>query len=80
MISGTNGLLGSADGTFLLRKEKRTDLCATLEIVGRDQPDQELHLTRDAEKLIWQLDHAETELWKSPADCEGQKTGANASE
>jgi RecA-family ATPase len=68
MISGTNGLLGSADEAFLLQKEKRTDPSATLEIVGRDQPDQQLHLTREAEKLIWQLDHAETELWKSPPD------------
>ena len=41
---------------------------AALEIVGRDQPDQKLHLTRDAEKLTWQLDHAETELWKKPPD------------
>ena len=68
MISGTTGLLGCADGAFLLQKEKRTDQSATLEIVGRDQPDQKLHLTRDVEKLIWQLDHAETELWKSPPD------------
>lgn len=68
MISGTTGLLGCADGAFLLQKEKRTDLSATLDIVGRDQPDQRLHLTRDAEKLIWQLDHAETELWQKPPD------------
>ncbi|MBC8531295.1 AAA family ATPase [Gehongia tenuis] len=68
MISGTTGLLGCADGAFLMQKEKRTDLSATLEIVGRDQPDQKLHLTRDAEKLIWMLDRAETELWKSPPD------------
>lgn len=68
MISGTTGLLGCADGAFLLQKEKRTDLNATLEIVGRDQPDQKLHLTRDAEKLTWQLDHVETELWKKPPD------------
>ena len=68
MISGATGLLGCADGAFLLQKEKHTDLNATLEIVGRDQPDQKLHLTRDAEKLTWQLDHAETELWKKPPD------------
>ena len=68
MISGTTGLLGCADGAFLMQKEKRTDLSATLEIVGRDQPDQKLHLTRDTEKLIWQLDRAETELWESPPD------------
>lgn len=63
MISGTTGLPGFAGGAFLLQKEKRTDLSATLEILGRDQPDHKLHLTRDAEKLIWQLDHVETELW-----------------
>ena len=68
MISGTTGLLGCADGAFLLQKEKRTDLSATLEIVGRDQPDQKLHLKKDAEKLIWMLDRAETELWKNPPD------------
>jgi RecA-family ATPase len=68
MISGTTGLLGCADGAFLMQKEKRTDLSATLEIVGRDQPDQKLHLKRDAEKLIWMLDRAETELWKNPPD------------
>ena len=68
MISGTNGLLGCADGAFLLQKEKRTDLKATLDIVGRDQPDQRLYLIRDPERLSWLLDHAETELWESPPD------------
>lgn len=68
MISGTTGILGSADGAFLLHKENRTDLSATLDVVGRDQPDQRLYLTRDQEKLSWDLDHAETELWKQPPD------------
>lgn len=68
MISGTTGLLGCADGAFLLQKENRTDLSATLDIVGRDQPDQRLYLQRDKERLIWTLDHAETELWKEPPD------------
>jgi len=68
MISGTTGLLGCADGALLLRKEKRTDLNATLDVVGRDQPDQRLHLIRDEESLAWQLDHAERELWKAPPD------------
>ena len=36
MISGTNGLLGAADGGFILRKEKRTSNAATLEVSGRD--------------------------------------------
>ena len=68
MISGSSGLLGCADGALLLRKEKRTDLTATLDVVGRDQPDQRLHLTRDQDSLVWQLDHAERELWKAPPD------------
>ena len=44
MISGTNGLLGAADGAFILQKKKRTDNTAILDVVGRDQPDQELTL------------------------------------
>ena len=44
MISGTNGLLGAADGAFLLQKEKRTDGSAILDVAGRDQQDQRLLL------------------------------------
>ena len=68
MISGTTGLLGCADGAFLMQKENRTSNIATLEVVGRDQADQKLHLLRDEEKLIWTLERAETELWKMPPD------------
>lgn len=68
MISGTNGLMGAADGAFLLQKEKRTSNAATLEISGRDQQDQRLYLLRNEEKLCWDLDHVECELWKSEVD------------
>ena len=68
MISGTNGLLGAADGAFLIQKEKRTSDAATLDVSGRDQQDQRLHLRRDADRLIWQFEKAETELWKAPPD------------
>ena len=68
MISGTTGLLGCADGAFLMQKEKRTDSKATLEVVGRNQPDQRLYLSKEQENLIWSLDHAENELWKQPTD------------
>lgn len=68
MISGTNGLLGAADGAFMLQKEKRTSNAATLDISGRDQQDQKLHLVRNPEKLIWELESVETELWKEPPD------------
>lgn len=68
MISGTTGLLGCADGAFLMQKEQRTDANATLEVVGRDQPDQRLYLRRDQERLIWTLERVENELWKKPPD------------
>ena len=68
MISGTNGLLGAADGAFLLRKEKRTGNAATLDVSGRDQQDQRLYLERDTERLIWELEDIETELWKVPQE------------
>ena len=68
MISGTNGLLGAADGAFLLQKPKRTANEATLDISGRDQQDQRLHLYRNEEKLCWELERCETELWKTPPE------------
>jgi hypothetical protein len=68
MISGTTGLLGCADGAFVLRKQNRTDRSAVLEIVGRDQPDQKIYLTRDEERLIWNLDHVDQQIWKDPPD------------
>ena len=67
-ISGTNGLLGAADGAFVLSKEKRTSNNATLDVAGRDQQDMKIHLVRDAEKLIWNFEKSETELWKEPPE------------
>lgn len=68
MISGTNGLLGAADGAFVLQKEERTSASATLDISGRDQQEQRLYLVKNLETLRWELDHVETELWKAPPD------------
>lgn len=51
-----------------MRKEKRTDLTATLDVVGRDQPDQRLHIVKERDSLVWNLESAETELWKKPPD------------
>ena len=66
MISGTNGLLGAADGACIMHKKKRTDNEAVMDIVGRDQPDQELTIEFDRERCIWKFKKAETELWKQP--------------
>lgn len=52
-ISGTNGLLGAADGAFIMYKSKRTDGDATIEVSGRDQPDKHFMLTRNKETLCW---------------------------
>lgn len=68
MISGTNGLMGAADGAFLLQKERRTDNAATLDISGRDLQDQRLYLKRDEERLVWELERRETELHREPPD------------
>ena len=68
MISGTNGLLGAADGAFLLTKDKRTSNNATLDVSGRDQQDQRLFLLRDEGTLAWKLDKVEMELWKEPPE------------
>ena len=65
---GTNGLLGAADGAFLLQKEKRTDGSAILDVAGRDQQEQRLYLTKDRDRLVWELERTETELWIEPPD------------
>lgn len=67
-MDGTNGLLGAADGAFLLQKEKRTDGSAILDVAGRDQQDQRMYLTKDRERLVWDLERMETELWVEPPD------------
>lgn len=52
-ISGTNGLLGAADGAFIMYKSKRSDGDATIEVSGRDQPDKKFMLSRNKETLCW---------------------------
>ncbi|MBR0378316.1 MAG: AAA family ATPase, partial [Lachnospiraceae bacterium] len=68
MISGTNGLLGAADGAFVMVKKKRTDNSATISVVGRDQQDQELSVQFDVDHCIWKLVKLETEMWKPKPD------------
>lgn len=67
-ISGSNGLLGAADGAFILQKTKRIDNKATLDIAGRDQPDQILHLQFDRSICIWKLLKIENEISAPPPD------------
>lgn len=68
MISGTTGLLGCADGSLLMQKKKRTALDATIDVVGRDQQDQILYLSKDRATQLWNLERTETELHREPPD------------
>ena len=68
MISGTTGLLGCADGALLMQKKKRTALEATIDVVGRDQQDQILYLSKDPATQIWNLERTDTELYREPPD------------
>ena len=68
MISGTTGLLGCADGALLMQKKKRTALEATIDVVGRDQQDKILYLSKDPATQIWNLERTETELHREPPD------------
>ena len=68
MISGTNGLLGAADGGFMLHQEKRTSSEGILDVIGRDQPEQTLYLNRDPDRLCWVLDKAEMDKYMEKED------------
>ena len=59
---------GSMPKQLLMQKKKRTALEATIDVVGRDQQDQELLLQFDHEKCVWKLIKAETEVWRTPPD------------
>ena len=65
-ISGTNGLMGAADGALILYKDKRTASDAVLEAVGRDQQQLRLHISFDAAHLHWELVEVETGRFKEP--------------
>ena len=68
MISGSTGLLGCVDGAFLLHKDNRMDDGAVLDVIGRDQPEQQIYLFRDENTLAWNCDGKMKEAWIEPAD------------
>ena len=67
-ISGTNGLLGAADGAFLMYKNKRSDGDATIEVSGRDQPDKKIMLSRNKETLCWELSGEKSPEYTEPPE------------
>ena len=55
MISGSTGLSGAADSTFVLQKSSRLANIASLHCTGRDIPDRTLKLEFGEENLVWKL-------------------------
>lgn len=54
MISGTNGIMGAADTTMVITKEKRGDKNATLSIVGRDVESSDTVLRFNQDLCRWE--------------------------
>ena len=55
MISGSTGLSGAADSTFVFQKNSRLANIASLHCTGRDIPDRTLKLEFGEEDHIWKL-------------------------
>ena len=55
IISGSTGLSGAADSTFVLQKSSRLANIASLHCTGRDIPDRTLKLEFGEEDHIWKL-------------------------
>lgn len=68
MISGTNGLLGSADGAFLLEKKIRHESEAMLYSTGRDYPDLKISLNFNKKSCTWYCNEVNINPWESPKD------------
>lgn len=62
-ISGTNGLLGAADGAFLLYREKGRVI---LDQTGRDLPGQRMILDFDPQRCLWTVVSREAEIAEPP--------------
>ena len=55
MISGSTGLSGAADSTFVLQKSSRLANIASLHCTGRDIPDRTLKLEFGEDDHVWKL-------------------------
>lgn len=54
MISGTNGIMGAADTTMVLTKEKRVDSNATFSAIGRDIESSDIILRFNKDTCYWE--------------------------
>ena len=67
-ISGTNGLMGGADGAMILEKPNRAKPEATLTMTSRDFEDARILLHQNSETMCWEFSGFEDELPDDPAD------------
>ena len=67
-VSGTNGIMGSSDTTFILEKKSRTESTATLYITGRDVEYQEfiLRFNECNWELMSRANQKELEIRETP--------------
>lgn len=62
MISGTNGIMGAADTIFMIDKESRKDINATLHITGRDVQENNIVIHFNQNKFCWEVIGDEYEI------------------
>ena len=67
MISGTNGLMGCADGAMVLQKPSRIGKSATLDVTGRELADLQLRLEFDKNKHWQFIDYGREEPEERPS-------------
>ncbi len=60
-ISGTNGLMGGADGAMILEKPNRAKLEAILTMTSRDFEDARILLRQNDETMCWEFERYEDE-------------------
>ena len=67
MISGTNGLMGCADGAMVLQKPSRIGKTATLDVTGREVADLQLRLEFDDTKHWQFIEYGKEEPDEAPS-------------
>ena len=68
-VSGTNGIHGSVDGTFVFKRSHgQTPTTGTIDVTGRDVAEQRMYMVRDDTTMLWNFDHADTDFWDDPPD------------
>ena len=66
-ISGTNGLMGSADAAIIMTRRRGSNE-GRLAITGRDQQEQIICIEQDPKTLVWGYKESETTLWQEDDD------------